>query len=1802
MFGTKSFAKTYAARLSLVLTFVTAFLSLQTNAKAQTSNPNIALKGSYATSVTDGVDVFSGKLEQVLPLIKIQGRGEMSQGLFLPLRNSEWRVMDIQSVQGNDRTYYYYKADQTNYVDNFARAGYTTLGKLEVETKFTGWFFMETPSLTVLKFTSNDGSIMDFRDVLTNGQPYEARSRGCVLSGYQVPNPPPACSRGRVFRSTDGSNATFVADADIYDMIFYDMFGNPSPYSSQNNIAGTLFLSNGTRIRIENNFNKITKITDRNGNYMNIEYVTEPGYTYFFLKKITDSLNREITINYGDSTQPSYFDEIVYKGFGETERRIRINYTGVGNVMVPGQSLGVPLFPGVTTRCYMLSSGAPCDPTPGGPSGPHYATSIVVPSSIVLPNGKEYQFYYNNYLELARIKYPTGSYTDYNYTGVSGAQADGFTPPLYAGGGTIYRRVYSVKNFDESGQFINEKTLSNIPEIINGATPTIIDNVTIDVKDSNGSVLAKSKHYFYDFTSMQSFYTVLPMYFSKEYKTEILDPVSQAVLRRTETTWTQREPFPWCPNGFAFNSFYICDTTNDPNSGPPVDPRVTEVKTTLETGQVTKKTFSYDQYNNVTDTYEYNYGSGQAGTFLRRSHTDYVTDSNYTSYAGSYLLRLPLQSWLSSDINGANKTSFTQYEYDNYNSDANHAPLVSRSNVSGFDTNYNSGFTRRGNLTAITSFTNAQDNTGPITRYSQYDILGNLVKVIDARGAVSTIDYSDRFGSPNGEAHGNWDTVPMPSQLNGKSTFAFATSTTNPLGYTTFTQVDYSTGLVVDAEDINENVTTSFYNDALDRQTQIITANNRPNLRNQKTFVFDDTNRTITITSDLFTFGDNLMKSERLYDSLGQITETRTFEAGGYVAVASEYDALGRAVKNSNPYRPYLNEPLVWTTTEYDSLGRAVKVKTADNSEALTSYDGNSTTVTDQAGRKRRSIVNAIGQLTRMDEPNSQNDLGTVDNPAQPTFYTYNTNGQLVKVTQGAQIRYYLYDSLGRLLRIRQPEQNANPNLALSDPVSGNSQWSSGSTYDPNGNALTTTDARGIVITQTYDALGRVLTKGYSDSTPAVTYTYDNPNIAFSKGQVTKVSSSISITEYTSFDSLGRILSHKQTTDGRSYTTAYGYNLSGALVEETYPSGRTVKNTFNNDAKLIDVSSKSASQPDFQSYANNFSYTAHGSVSQMKLGNGTWESTQFNSRLQVSQIALGSSPGATNLFRSNYDYGEIDASGNIQTDKDSGNIARQTISFAGLSQPFVQTYKYDSLNRLSEAKEMNGLTQTWAQNFGYDLYGNRTSFNQQKIGEQSITQTPAIDPSSNRLVAGQGFSYDFNGNLTQDNQSRQFIFNGDNRQVEVRDGNNNTVGLYYYDGSGDRVKKTTAWETTIFVYDATGRLVAEYSTRLAVSPSTSYLTSDNLGSPRVITDSNGNVVSRRDFMPFGEELLAGTANRTEADKFGSGNDGLRKRFTGYEKDTETGLDFAEARYYDNRYGRFTAIDPLLASGKSAEPQSFNRYVYVMNNPVTLTDPTGMWSDRDWYTVDSDLFGWFEDGPSVRFPIKYEEWTTTYGGSNHAPSDSPQTDTSLHEAGHDASLQGQSQTSQPPQGSDVVSYEIVAQGPNPAPGVDHPEIPNLTNMGTYQNVNGAFYAFVLKVNFAEGVTPGDYQHLRTAFILDGRGGVLGTVTGSNENPSGGQMKVQGQSRLVYDNPGLRRAAVQPNTTYQVAFVAGEYNKKTKQFSSNLALYGVELVIDKNNRVSTASRVFKLSSADFINATKSELPKKNGQYCIQCALTR
>jgi RHS repeat-associated protein len=97
-------------------------------------------------------------------------------------------------------------------------------------------------------------------------------------------------------------------------------------------------------------------------------------------------------------------------------------------------------------------------------------------------------------------------------------------------------------------------------------------------------------------------------------------------------------------------------------------------------------------------------------------------------------------------------------------------------------------------------------------------------------------------------------------------------------------------------------------------------------------------------------------------------------------------------------------------------------------------------------------------------------------------------------------------------------------------------------------------------------------------------------------------------------------------------------------------------------------------------------------------------------------------------------------------------------------------------------------------------------------------------------------------------------------------------------------------------------------------------------------------IRRHDFAPFGEELSAGIGIRSAA--LGYGPDSTRQKFTGKERDTETGLDYFLARYYSNIQGRFTSVDPENAGAIEDDPQSWNGYAYARNAPVVYSDPDG----------------------------------------------------------------------------------------------------------------------------------------------------------------------------------------------------------------------------------------------------------------------
>lgn len=1510
MFKIKAIISSTAIKGCVLIGFL-VICAVFSNIPAQTANQGFSVGSKESFDSYGDVSLYDGSLNFDLPLLNIGGRGSVSYSPTLKL-SAEWEietVIDDYNPNPNPDFYYYpiYKGTNDPGYNNYRNpvVGYGP-GVLIIKRDYT---YSEATgsatSLTRLYFYGPGGGRMELRDVAFQGKRH-ATSLGNTTN------------RGKRFGSNDGSAVTFISDADIFDRAVCPSNNSncaqPNPYA-----WGYLKFANGTEYRIDGG--AVTSIRDSDGNKMQFTYhasgVQNPDGSVMAgqVNTVTDSNGRTVQFEYSvqDIEPFGACDRIIYKGFAGGTRIVRISRKQLGSVLRSGQTIK-PIY-----QLFPSSDGAI-----GGGSA-NFNNQVI--SAVWLPDGKSYKFRYNSYGELARTELPAGGAIEYDYTIGGGGDIGGFVRGEGSGGAPAYisrsvaeRRTYREGNVLEKRE--NYEIQSGCS--LSGCESWNLETMTkLEVFDGQSGVkLQAVRHWFYGSAELSYLSTddYSPWRTGKEYKTEALD-LNNNVLKRTETDWQQRAYVSWWNEGCTFQ----CPSHE---ASPAVDPRVLETRNIdVPTNQVTKTRFGYDEFNNQTDVWSYDFGQGQAGGLLRYVHTDFLRGEYISNlYASSpHIRRLPERQWISSDELGNSRLALTEYEYDNYSYSANHAPLVLMSNVVGHNSAiFNTTYTQRGNATKVTNYQNAQNQTGAISAYSQYDILGNIVKTIDAKGGVSTTDYADNFGSPDTEARANTS----PAQLNGLYTFAYPTRSTNPLGWLSgYSQRDYFTGAVVNEEDINGAISKTLY-DSNDRLTQNVSAVGTL-YECQRNTIYDDANRRIEVKKDLYALNDNLEKTESFYDGLGRTIETREYETGGYISKLTQFNALGKTKKTSDPYRPLTGEQPVWTEYSYDFLGRPTQTKTPDNLMVLTEYVGKAITVTDQSGRKRRSIADALERVIRVDEPNEQGALGSIESPNQPSNYLYTSTGSLVKVTQGTQNRYFLYNSLGQLIRVRQPEQGTNPNLTMTDSVTGNSQWSTGSTYDALGEVLTVTDAKGATITNTYDSLSRAVSRTYSDNTPAVSYTYDDVNVAFSKGRLTKISNGISISENTSFDKVGRLLTYRQTTDGKNYDTSYLYNLSGALIEQTYPSGRKVKNTFDANGNLETVKSQKTAESALRIYARNFVRNASGAITSMRLGNGLYETAKLNNRSQIIELGLGTTSVNTNLWKINYDYGLID---------NNGNIKSQTINTGTTT--FVQTYLYDSLNRLTEAKEVTGAQQTWKQNFGYDKFGNRTQF-AQIVGTQQLVinnlTLPQVDVASNRFVTGQGYEYDLNGNLTKNAQGLGFIFDGNNKQTEVKDAANVVIGLYFYDGNGKRVKKVTAEETVIFVYDSTSKLIAEHSTKNVVNPKISYLTRDHLGTPRVITDQNRQVISRRDHMPFGENI---TANRSTTDKYGA-EDNVRQGFTGYQKDKETGLDFAEARYYYSNHGRFTAVDPLLASGKGPNPQTFNRYVYCLNRPIVAIDPSGL---------------------------------------------------------------------------------------------------------------------------------------------------------------------------------------------------------------------------------------------------------------------
>jgi YD repeat-containing protein len=367
----------YACILALLL------FALSQNVKAQllgagTTFPGIeggSPAGSYALSGFDTVNLYNGNLNFHLPLLQIAGRGEARHTIMLSMEQ-RW-TMEKHLYLESIPPHAVYAPNPNNWAS--FRPGYgpgVLIGrKVDYQPEGCpppgGTIYPPAYSLTRLTFIAPDGTEYQLRDQIYDGKPIEHTS--CLSH--------PMTSRGKVFRTADGTAMTFISDSEITDANYGEMVRlDPTGY---------LLMRDGTRYRVEEG--EVKWIRDRNGNRLTFTYDE-----FSRVRTITDSLNRLVEIDYYNPPAMTY-DSIRYTGFEPTEREIRVYKTSLSQILEQGYSIQThdQLFP------------APDEPYPiPFPDTTPFNPPLV--SEVRLPDNRSYQFRYNSYGELARVILPTG--------------------------------------------------------------------------------------------------------------------------------------------------------------------------------------------------------------------------------------------------------------------------------------------------------------------------------------------------------------------------------------------------------------------------------------------------------------------------------------------------------------------------------------------------------------------------------------------------------------------------------------------------------------------------------------------------------------------------------------------------------------------------------------------------------------------------------------------------------------------------------------------------------------------------------------------------------------------------------------------------------------------------------------------------------------------------------------------------------------------------------------------------------------------------------------------------------------------------------------------------------------------------------------------------------------------------------------------------------------------------------------------------------------------------------------------------
>src|SRR5579872_4817898 len=405
------------------------------------------------------------------------------------------------------------------------------------------------------------------------------------------------------------------------------------------------------------------------------------------------------------------------------------------------------------------------------------------------------------------------------------------------------------------------------------------------------------------------------------------------------------------------------------------------------------------------------------------------------------------------------------------------------------------------------------------------------------------------------------------------------------------------------------------------------------------------------------------------------------------------------------------------------------------------------------------------------------------------------------------------------------------------------------------------------------------------------------------------------------YDNMGRLIG--TTTQyawlpGLNFQNSYTYDAASNRTSLTAPDSSITTYGYDTLNRLNGLAN---------SWAGSFGFGYDALSRRTSLTRPTGVNTSYAYDSVSHLLSVLHQAGTTTLDGAGYTY---DA---------AGNRTSKTNYLNGVT----SNYGYDPLYELTQVTQGGSTTASYS----YDPVGNRLS----SLGVPNYNYNPSNELTSS---SSGSYTYDANGNTLSDAQGRTFTWDFENRLTQaVVPGTNGGTTTFRYDPFGRRIQKSGPLGTTNYLYDgansieevdASGNVLARYAATTDVDEplseqrgsTSSYHQQDGLGSVTSLSNSTGTLANSYIYDSFGK-LTASTG--TLANPF---------QYTGREFDQETGIYYYRARYYDPQNGRFNSEDPL----RWANGPAF--YLYVMNSPVVLTDPLGLFPCMDTLAFANEL--------------------------------------------------------------------------------------------------------------------------------------------------------------------------------------------------------------------------------------------------------